>query len=178
MNRNRFVFLAVLLVLAAAVCVSAETQIPSVKQQEAPYFTGLGFALKSVEEFVPAKLRVTMIQLKNLENNQQTPASFKALFELGAQKYPVKIIQPDLSAFEADIMDPQTKGKELSAPIGHITLGLVKVTEHKSVATGTLLIRTGDEKTSGEFKLLLNELPLVAPLGGADAASGNAPAAP
>lgn len=175
MNRNRSVFLAVLLMLAAAVCASAGPQIPSVKQQEAPYFAGLGFALKSVDEFVPAELRVTIIQLRNLENSQQTPASFKAVFELGAEKYPVKIIQPDLSAFEADIMDPQAKGKELSAPIGHITLGLIKVTERKSVATGTLLIRTGDEKTSGEFKLLLNELPVGLPggiPGGAPSDSG------
>ncbi len=178
MNRNRSVLLAVVLVLVFAVCASAETQIPSVKQQEAPYFIGLGFALKSVEEFIPAELRVTMIQLRNLGDGKQTPASFKAILELGAERYPVKIINPDLGAFEADVMDPQTRGKELSAPVGHITLGVMKVTERKSVATGTLLIKTGDEKTSGEFRLLLNELPIGAPQGSTDAAAGNAPSAP
>ncbi|HNW34635.1 MAG TPA: hypothetical protein PKM25_06870 [Candidatus Ozemobacteraceae bacterium] len=165
MKTSLISLVTVFLILVLAVGASAGTQMPSVKQQESPYFTGLGFALKSIEDFIPAELRVTVIQLKNLQDGKQSEPSFKAILELGAETYPVKIICPDLYKFEADIMEPQTKGKELSMPIGHITLGVMKVTERKSVATGTLLIKTSNEKGSGAFSLLLNELPAAASAG-------------
>jgi len=146
----------------------AETQMPSVKQQEKSYFTGLGFALKSLEEYVPVRLHVTAIQLKALQSGKEYQASFMAMLEFGSQSYPVKIIRPELDKFEADIMDPQAKGKEISTPVGHITLGVSKVTERKSIATGTLIIKTSDEKASGEFSLRMNKLD-----GGQDSPSGN-----
>lgn len=159
--------LAVCFILLFSSSVAAETQMPSVKQQEKPYFMGIGFALKSLEEYIPALLHVNIIQLKDLQSGKESQPSFKARLEYGVDVYPVKIISPELDKFEADVMEPMTKDKEISTPIGHITLSVSKVTERKSVATGTLRIKTSSEKTSGEFTLLLNAL--VVGKGGPDA---------
>ncbi len=149
--------LAVCLVLGCSLGVIAETQLSSVKQKETPYLTGIGFALKSLEEYVPSMLHVNVIRLTDLQTGQETKPSFKAKFEFGADTYPVKVISPEPEKFEADIMEPNAKEKELAAPIGHISLG-VSVSEGKPVATGTVRIKTANEKSSGEFTLLLNAL--------------------
>lgn len=156
--RNHLIgFLAVCLILGCSLGAIAETQMSSVKQKETPYLMGIGFALKSLEEYIPSALHVTIIRLTDLQTGQGTKPSFKAKLEFGADKYPVKIISPEPEKFEADIMEPNAKEKELATPIGHITLG-VSTSEGKPIATGTLRIKTANEKSSGEFTLLLNAL--------------------
>jgi len=156
--RNRLIaLLAVCLILGCSLGAIAETQMSSVKQKEMPYLVGIGFALKSLEEYIPSELHVNVLRLTDLQTGQETKPSFKATFEFGADRYPVKIISPEPEKFEADIMEPNAKEKELATPIGHITLS-VSVSEGKPVATGTLRIKTATERTSGEFALLLNAL--------------------
>lgn len=156
--RNRLIaLLAVCLVLGCSLGAIAETQLSSVKQKETPYLVGIGFALKSLEEYIPSMLHVNVIRLTDLQTGQETKPSFKAKLEFGADAYPVKIISPEPEKFEADIMEPNAKEKELATPIGHITLG-VSVSDGKPIATGTLRIKTANEKSSGEFTLLLNAL--------------------
>ena len=78
----------------------------------------------------------------------------------------MKLINPKLDQFEADIMSAQAKADQpagIAIPVGHISFKLMKVDKNHAVASGRLMVRTEDKDASGEFSLLLNDVPLPPP---------------
>jgi len=140
-----------------------ETTIPSVDQQEIPYFKSIGFSFKA-KDFVVTELNIDKIIQVNLQTKQAIDGAvvFKAKLIFSDQTFPVKIIKPELTEFEADIMEITTKAADGKAseplPIGHISFKLSQPDKLHSVAVGKLNIKIENEKLSGEYELYLNEL--------------------
>lgn len=152
------------LVLSCGMAV-AETPVPSIVQKNEPVFFGLGFSLMGGEYVVTEVSieKVVTVDLKNKTESDQK--SFKATVLFGDDEFPLNIINPELNKFEADIVELGGGEKELTVPIGHISFELQKPDKFHPTAIGKLIIKSENISKSGDYKLMLNELPALPPSG-------------
>ena len=146
---------------AGTTVVVAESKIPSIAQESEPIFLGIGFSLMG-KDFVATDIRIEKVAIVNLKTGAGSDQKkFRAILVFGSDKFPLNILEPDLSKFEADIMQVGKGGaKGLQLPIGHVSFSLKKPDKNHTVAIGKLLIKSEDIPNSGDYKLMLNELPL------------------
>jgi len=177
---KRFAVLLVVALCFAAPCFAQPTapgKVPSVAQKIEPLFLGLGFAFKGKELFA-TELHVMQVQQMNLQNSK-AQGLIKCIFLMGDTKLPVKIINPDLEKFEADVVKIEAGGADqppVIIPIGHISMKVSQLDKIHSAGIGKVQLNIeGNEEKSGDFALYLNELPKPkAPAGGTGTAAAGA----
>ncbi len=94
-------------------------------------------------------------------NGDKGPVSFVAGLMFGNQRFPLKVIKPGLAEFEADVFDPMdlgAKDKGLRLPCGHLSFKVTQPDGTHTVAEGVLKLKTTQDKASGEYRVLFNEL--------------------
>ncbi|MBF0499458.1 MAG: hypothetical protein HQM09_04970 [Candidatus Riflebacteria bacterium] len=149
---NRLMFAVMALVLLGA-GVFAEN-VTSIAQTEQPYFQGLGFALRSDESNV-VECKIVQVKQTDLKTGQSSDCGvFKGMIDFANDSYVLKLINPSLKAFEADII--QENGAKLNVPVGHISFKVGMSDPKHTTAIGKILIKSATEGASGEFNLYLN----------------------
>lgn len=159
----------------------------SQEPQIIPYFIGLGFAVKGNGEvgvkdgeeqlpFVPCELDIQMIlppkneQKSNSRTttapppsgkSQQQEKTFRGIFKYGDRTIPLKIIQPELTRFEADLVKISAAGADQapnSVPVGHMTFKMMQSSRSFDVAVGKLMIQTEELDQNSEMTLLMHDI--------------------
>lgn len=173
--RSRVILVLLFSVLVVFPAFSEEARA-SVAVEEKPVFIGLGFGFGGEDPYVPVELRIFDMTQTNLSQGKGQTTAFRSILIFKDEKFPVKIIKPDLNAFRADVMDMKpSKPGSPAIPIGHITFKVEKPDSKHAVAVGTVLLRSQESGVSGTFKLYLHMLAGSPPSdekSGADAKSG------
>ncbi len=166
-------FLMVVFFLSCLVMsVFAETTIPSVDIKEEPYFLSLGFSFKGPGDFTVTELNIfKLVETKLKDPKPGDGKAFRCQLVFGDEVFPVKIVNPELKKFEADIMEIKGE-KGVPLPIGHVSFKLQKPDKKHTVAVGKLIVTLPDKEKSGEYSLFLNELPLPSAPGSSGPAGG------
>ncbi|MFZ2956726.1 MAG: hypothetical protein WA705_07530 [Candidatus Ozemobacteraceae bacterium] len=153
--KRLFVFVLLFVLVAGS---SFAEGVTSIAQKEEPYFDGIGFALKG-EEAIVVECHIVQVKQTDLKQGTQIGGKvFKGILVFGADAYPLKLVEPSLKAFEADVMELGGKANKegIAVPIGHVSFKVGMPDIKHITATGKLLIKTEKDGVSGEFGLLLN----------------------